>query len=86
MEPAYEADSETQAAVERNLQIVGDAAHKLSAKLKRRTPTSRGRRLRRAEHGCPLLFRREREDPLGHPSERPRPLLKKVPELLGRGA
>ena len=31
---AYEADSKTQRAVERNLQIVGDAAHKLSAKLK----------------------------------------------------
>ncbi len=28
---AYEADSKTQRAVERNLQIVGDAAHKLSA-------------------------------------------------------
>jgi uncharacterized protein with HEPN domain len=30
----YEADSKTQRAVERNLQIVGDAAHKLSAKRK----------------------------------------------------
>ncbi len=31
---AYEADSKTQRAVERNLQIVGDAAHNLSLKLK----------------------------------------------------
>lgn len=31
---SYEADSKTQRAVERNLQIVGDAAHKLSAALK----------------------------------------------------
>ena len=31
---SYEADSKTQRAVERNLQIVGDAAHKLSARLK----------------------------------------------------
>lgn len=31
---AFEADSKTQQAVERNLQIIGDAAHKLSAKLK----------------------------------------------------
>src|SRR5207247_11052892 len=31
---AYEADTKTQRAVERNLQIVGDAAHKLSNALK----------------------------------------------------
>ena len=31
---AYEADSKTQRAVERNLQIVGDAAHKLSKGLR----------------------------------------------------
>lgn len=30
----YEADSKTQRAVERNLQIIGDAAHKLSQGLK----------------------------------------------------
>ncbi len=34
----YEADRKTQRAVERNLQIVGDAAHKLSAKLKEANP------------------------------------------------
>jgi uncharacterized protein with HEPN domain len=31
---AYEADSKTQRAVERNLQIIGDAAHKVSNALK----------------------------------------------------
>lgn len=31
---AYEADSKTQRAVERNLQIIGDAAHKLSVQLR----------------------------------------------------
>lgn len=31
---SYEADTKTQRAVERNLQIIGDAAHKLSASLK----------------------------------------------------
>jgi uncharacterized protein with HEPN domain len=35
---AYEADSKTQRAVERNLQIIGDAAHKISAELKQATP------------------------------------------------
>lgn len=35
---AYEADSKTQRAVERNLQIIGDAAHKLSAKLREAHP------------------------------------------------
>jgi uncharacterized protein with HEPN domain len=34
----YEADSKTQRAVERNLQIVGEAAHKLSAALKQAHP------------------------------------------------
>jgi uncharacterized protein with HEPN domain len=33
-EETYRADSKTQRAVERNLQIVGEAAHKLSAALK----------------------------------------------------
>lgn len=35
---AYEADSKTQRAVERNLQIIGDAANKLSAGLKQANP------------------------------------------------
>src|SRR5882724_3874238 len=34
----YEADTKTQRAVERNLQIVGDAAHKLSAALTKAHP------------------------------------------------
>ncbi len=37
-EEAYEADSKTQRAVERNLQIIGDTAHKLSEGLKRANP------------------------------------------------
>lgn len=39
---AYEAHSKTQRAVERNLQIIGDAAHKLSAKLRQAHPRLRG--------------------------------------------
>jgi uncharacterized protein with HEPN domain len=35
---AYEADSKTQRAVERNLQIVGDAVHKLSKGLREAQP------------------------------------------------
>jgi uncharacterized protein with HEPN domain len=35
---AYESDSRTQRAVERNLQIIGDAAHKLSGALKQARP------------------------------------------------
>ena len=71
---AYEADSKTQRAVERNLQIVGDAAHKLSAKLKEANsdvPWDDG--LRRKERGGPPLLRCQPEDPLGHPAGRPRP-------------
>jgi len=34
----YEADSKTQRAVERNLQIIGDAVHKLSEPLKQANP------------------------------------------------
>lgn len=34
----YEADSKTQRAVERNLQIIGEAAHKLSAAFKQAHP------------------------------------------------
>ena len=71
---SYEADSKTQRAVERNLQIVGDAAHKLSASLKEaHVDIPLGRRLRRKERGGPPLLRREPEDPLGHPAGRPRP-------------
>ncbi len=39
---AYEADTKTQRAVERNLQIVGDAAHKLSNGLKQRFSSGEG--------------------------------------------
>jgi uncharacterized protein with HEPN domain len=35
---AYEADSKTQRAVERNLQIIGDAAHKLSKAFRQAHP------------------------------------------------
>src|SRR6266545_2674588 len=70
---ADEADTKTQRAVERNLQIVGDAAHKLSNALKQaNADIPWGRYLRSAQRSRPRLLRREPEDRLGHSAGGPR--------------
>lgn len=82
---AYEADSKTQRAVERNLQIVGDAAHKLSAKLKEAHPDTPWDDVYAARNvvvhqyfgvNQKILWDILQEDLA--------PLLKKVQDLLGR--
>ena len=84
---AYLADSKTQRAVERNLQIVGDAAHKLSAALKeahRDVPWDGIYAARNVVvHHYFGVNQKILWDILQEDLE---PLLKKAQELLGRGA
>ena len=80
---AYEADTKTQRAVERNLQIVGDAAHKLSNALKQaNADIPWDGYLRSAQRSRPRLLRREPKIVWDILQEDLDPLLAKVTELL----
>lgn len=85
-EEAYLADTKTQRAVERNLQIIGEAAHKLSAPLKRAHPEIPWGEVYAARSKIVHFYSGVDQTILWDVLEEDLdPLLRKVEELLARG-